>query len=353
MRTLVALLICLPALAAQWVSGGRRFGAPETLHASNPERIVEASLEIANHLSLLHARHFSGAREQVAVVFEGTGDVDAVFFPAGLYSGELAAAFRNNDVIQLHPRLIGNARLWRLLGHEFFHAIHHHYSPQEVDWIREGLAQKFEHDVYNSVTQGHLRAALTSSRHALEESFDVANPAGERYGNTFLFFHHLEQTCGVSRPWETAFVAATSGLTGRSVIDALLRSTRTTFPACQSARELMSDFVISKLTNQRSASHPRALWPLMAPMAPMDAEARQLAAAPAADVRRFLELLPPFLGLKLPLASWRPNLRPSDLQRLGIVLKVWEPTLPLPRLVEWTAGGTFRPGSQLILFKAR
>ncbi len=287
-------------------------------------------------------------------MFGPTRGVDALFFPAGTYQGPLQEELASETVIALNPRLLNNPQRWRVLGHEFFHVVHHAHAPREADWVKEGLAQKFESEVYGGITQAHLRAALSSSRHALEEPFDTESPSAERYGNAFLFFHHLEQTCGVEQAWRLFFALPLGTPPGRGSLQAVLRGLQSPAPACNDARTLMSDFVIAKLTNQRREGVPRALWPLLPAMGASSADAQALARLSMPEQRRFLEQLPPFLGLKLPAGAWSPPFSPARLALMGIEVRAWDTRPAIPRLLPWNDNAReAAPGVFLLLWRDR
>ena len=200
----------------------------------------------------------------------------------------------------------------------------------------------------------NLRTALTSSRHALEERFDTNDVAPERYGNTFLFFYFLKQTCDADQVWKNFFKIPASTNQGRDSVQHVLRQLNSPVQECGDVKELMSKFIVSKLVNLKGGGMTSALWPQLQPMSPMSAEARTLAGLSFTDQRKFLEALPPFLGLKLPLGIWVPTLGPQVLSRLGIKIQVWQAGLPYPTLRDWE-GERLPPtaNSYLLLYKAR
>lgn len=352
MKTWLALLLLSTSVfAVSWESGGRRFVAADALYQSNPSRLQTAANQLADHLNHIHQTYFPETVESVTIVFDSTAGVDALFYPAGTYSGALQSEIPTGPIIAFNVRNITNQNLWRLVGHEYFHAIHHQTAPDEESWVKEGLAQKFEKDVYNGTTHSHVRAALSESMHPLEEAFNVSEPSPERYGNTFLFFHYMEESCGTENVWRL-FLETPAGNSGRATIQSVLDRIGSTNPTCQTSRALMTQFVLAKLINQRIEGTPRALWPQLAPMAPMRAEAQALAGLSRANLRRFLRDLPSFQGLKLPMALWTPPVTPEALRQEGIEAWVLESAVPLARLRPWNgaAGGA---NAQVILIKTR
>ncbi len=317
---LLLLLLVSPAIARTWSTLDTRFATTEEIYRSHPVRVLEVSRQVALHIKDLRKKYFPFFQQSVAVSFEATGAVDALFFPAGTYQGKTAIG-KDHHVIVLNPRLFQSSRLWRMVGHEFFHAVHHELAPFELDWIREGAAQNFEYDVYGAVTQSHVRAALEDSRHALEENFDHSALSQERYGNTFLFMHFLEQNCLQERAWVSVLRNSKASARGRDTLALVLAQESKLAAAafCHSALRAMGEFTQAKLLNRRTEHWP-ALWPLLPSMPLAQQEALVLLNLPREQLEDFLLRLPPFLGLKLPaeLGALGPEAR--ALEELGIRL---------------------------------
>jgi hypothetical protein len=316
-------MLSLGASAATWESGGIRFGVPENFGRID-NKTKDTATQIAAHIKRLRTEHFNDFTDIVSITFEATRDSDALFYPAGLYEGSVDGIPVEHAVISLNPRLINDTRIWRLVGHEFFHAVHHKNSPRELSWVREGLAQKFEYDVYGAINPTNVRAAISGSRRALEEDFDTFSVSAERYGNTFLFFQHWESRCGTENIWEH-FLNLKEDMIGSEAIDTLLQEARSTQSACVDAKSLMTDFVWEKLINQRHSTSPRALWPELPPMAAMRSVADSLNELSAVDELRFFSQLPAFLGLKFPQGVWRPKNSWQSLRSLGVEFRIWDP----------------------------
>ncbi len=354
MRFLIVLLfISLKAHAGAWYVDDVLFSATDELYASGPGKLQQASLKIKKHIDFLLKNYFPHYKEEVIFTFESTKGVDAIFYPPLTYDGR-TGLFKDRPVISLNPRLINDAKMYRLVGHEFFHAVHYSNAPNEVDWIREGLAQKFEAEVYGGITHSHVRAAMEDSRHALEENFDIASVKSERYGNTFLFFHFMEDHCGVEKVWSYFLQQQAVTVTGRDSIDSVLKTLKRALPHCQNALDLMGHFILAKLINLRGNDFSRALWPLLSPMPVMRSEAYALASLTPAEIRQFLSSLPPFLGLKLPVGVWTPPVSTDYLERQGVVLKLWKTVAGKGQLLDWD-GETINnsSGEFILIYKKR
>lgn len=354
MRFLIVLLfISLKAQAAAWYVDDVLFSAPEELYSAGAENLQQASLKIKKHIDFLIKTYFPQYKDEVVITFESTKGVDALFYPPKTYDGR-TGLYTDRPIISLNPRLIKDARIYRLVGHELFHAVHYKYAPNEMDWIKEGLAQKFESEVYGGITHSHIRAGMEDSRHALEESFDVNDFRAERYGNTFLFFHFMEEHCGIEKVWSYFLTQQDSNVIGRDSITKVLSALKRARPYCQNALELMGHFTLAKLINMRGRDFSRALWPLLSPMPLMTSEAYALASLTPAEIRQFLTTLPPFLGLKLPVGVWTPPVSLEYLERLGVIVKLWKTVAGRGQLIDWD-GETInnKSGEFILLYKKR
>lgn len=334
-----------------WEVKGRRFVVPDSLYNQSRSFIDEITGHISDHLKLIHDTYFEDVSEDVVISFESANGVDAIFYPAGAYRGT-QANLAQEKVIVINPRILSSQQLWRLLGHEYFHVIHNIKVPGELSWIREGIAQKFEYELYGGVTQGNLKAAMDYSLHALEEDFDTSAPSAERYGNSFLFIRHLEEVCGDEEIWRH-FLELPAGINyGRASVEVVLRRLKSKAPDCVDAKTIMGSFVLAKMINQRTESSARALWPLLTPMPVMKNEAESLASLHTVEQRRFFESLPSFLGMKLPTGVWSP-LSLNSMNRMGIKVFILEETLPVSRLTPWNGSPiSANPRRQILLYKS-
>lgn len=334
-----------------WEVKGRRFVAPDNLYQQSTVFIDEMTGHISDHLKLIHDTYFNEVNEDVVISFENSNGVDAIFYPVGTYKG-IWPNLLQEKVIVINPRILSSHQLWRLLGHEYFHVIHNIKVPDEVSWIREGIAQKFEYELYGGVTQGNLKAAMDYSLHALEEDFDTSAPSAERYGNSFLFIRHLEEICGNDEVWRH-FLELPVGINyGRASLEIVLNRLNNSSPDCANAKSIMGSFVLAKLINQRTETSARALWPLLMPMPVMRNEAESLARMHTVEQRRFFEALPPFLGMKLPTGVWTP-ISLNSMNKMGMKVFIFEETLPVSRLTPWNGSPiTANPRRQILLYKS-
>ena len=85
---------------------------------------------------------------------------------------------------------------FRILSHEYFHAIHHLLNPAEEDWVKEGLAQLFEWKVTGLPFRPHLEAGLKNLTTPLIAEYDHNKYSSEVYGQHLLYFYYLEKNCG-------------------------------------------------------------------------------------------------------------------------------------------------------------
>jgi hypothetical protein len=99
-------------------------------------------------------------------------------------------------LLQIRENLFADESLFRLLTHEWFHALHYVIHPDEPSWVREGMAQVFETMVLDGYNGPNLLSALESSTTPLEFAFDVGKVEREAYGHTFTYFYYLYKNCG-------------------------------------------------------------------------------------------------------------------------------------------------------------
>lgn len=253
----LVLLICMSfstALLADassvesWSRLGVRFEAETVLFNARKAELQKSSGEIADLISTVLAEFPSEiSREfdenKLLIVFGKNASTDAVFYPPGTLR-------RTKDfIITVNPSLIESPNFERLMAHEFFHVIHFIHNPDELDWIREGMAQLFEARLYGGFNQAQVVEALTKSNFPLEADFDINSYQKEKYGNTFLFFLFLTTHCDPQR--DLLWKMIQNNLYGRAGIDSVLNST---LPLCSSFASAAEGFSVAKMVNAYSGT---------------------------------------------------------------------------------------------------
>jgi hypothetical protein len=304
MRSAFLLFLLLSALDARpsgdaasdvrWTRLGIRFEArPDIYRAATPQ-LLAASAEISEAITNLQAEHLAAVhptflRDHALVVrFEKRGATDAMFFPPRTF-----APASEEWYITLSPGLLSSPTYLRTVAHEYFHAVHHALNPWEEDWIREGLAQLFEHLVFGGFNFAHVHAGLTTSDVALEEPFDPNRYRPEQYGNTLLYFYYVNAQCAPGNAFFWRLVAGR--VPGRAGVTAALEGLAAPAPHCRSFAATAAAFSLAKLINGYSGFEQSPVTFLVNTDKRLSldrARERQLLAAPAELWRR--------------LAPWRP-----------------------------------------------
>lgn len=141
--------------------------------------------------------------------------------------------------------------IYALLAHEIYHAIHYHINPNEVTWVREGMAQLFEYITTNELNGMNLLAAIRDPMTPLLGTYDIElnNPA--QYGHNQLYFYYLYSHCGRDQLfWDITKGQSESGLKGSFLIDAVLAESKITKNECQNFTESAIAFEVAKTHNQ-------------------------------------------------------------------------------------------------------
>ena len=114
----------------------------------------------------------------------------------GLFDPEQSQ--KDELVLQIRKNLFADDSVFRLIAHEWFHALQFVIHPDEPSWVREGLAQVFETIAMGGFNGPNLLAALDDSTTSLEYDFNPKRTEREAYGHTFIYFYFLYKNCGGS-----------------------------------------------------------------------------------------------------------------------------------------------------------
>jgi len=112
----------------------------------------------------------------------------------GLFDPEQSQ--KDELVLQIRKNLFADDSIFRLIAHEWFHALQFVIHPDEPSWVREGLAQVFETIAMGGFNGPNLLAALDASTTSLEYDFNPKKTEREAYGHTFVYFYFLYKNCG-------------------------------------------------------------------------------------------------------------------------------------------------------------
>lgn len=136
-----------------------------------------------------------------------------------------------------------------LLAHEIFHAIHYEINPDEVTWVREGMAQLFEYMTTNELNGMNLSAAIKNPMTPLLGSYDVEEKNPAQYGHNQLYFYYLYSHCGKDQFfWKMTEGKASKK--GSFLIDAVLSDLNLQPSECKDFTESAINFEVAKAHNQ-------------------------------------------------------------------------------------------------------
>ncbi len=252
---MLLLLLAFDALAAgdstgvtRWNRLGISFEARTEVFRSSQSQLLSASTEIAYAITNLQEEHLNAVHDTflkdhaLVILFEKNSGTDAMFFPPKTLRPD-----SEEWIISLSPGLLSSPTYLRIVAHEYFHAVHFALNPGELDWIREGLAQLFEHIVFGGFNAAHVHASLTNSDYGLEETFDPNSYSPEKYGNTLLYFYYINTQCSLNNALFWNQIRASSP--GRSGISNTLSKLASPLAHCRNFETSAAAFSVARLVN--------------------------------------------------------------------------------------------------------
>ncbi len=155
----------------------------------------------------------------------------------------------DEQVIQVQLVQLNSNGIKALLAHEIYHAIHYTINPDELPWVREGMAQVFEFITTGELNGRSLYAAINNPMTPLfgEYSPEETNPA--QYGHNQLYFYYLYSHCGK----DEFFWKMTEGRNGKKgsfLIDEVLNELNVSSSECRNFSESAVSFEVAKVHNQ-------------------------------------------------------------------------------------------------------
>ncbi len=155
--------------------------------------------------------------------------------------------------IEIDSKIFLKSSFKLLLAHEYFHAIHHILNPGEETWVKEGLAQVFEHLATKTLNSHNIHASFNNISTSLIEQYDISLENKKLYGHHFLYFYYLLKNCGQDDLlWTLSQGARTS--TGAEMIDSVLKgalSINLDKKQCHSFKESFIHFEIARVLNKK------------------------------------------------------------------------------------------------------
>lgn len=178
---------------------------------------------------------------KIKISFSDKPGRDGLFVPQE--SGE--------HVISIQLVQVYSNGIYALLAHEIYHAIHYHINPNEVTWVREGMAQLFEYITTNELNGMNLLAAIRDPMTPLLGTYDIEKNNPAQYGHNLLYFYYLYSHCGRDKIfWDITKGQLESGLKGSFLIDAVLAESKNKKNECQNFTESAIAFEVAKTHNQ-------------------------------------------------------------------------------------------------------
>lgn len=152
-------------------------------------------------------------------------------------------------LIQLNQ--INSNGIKALLAHEIFHAIHFHLNPDEMPWMREGMAQLFEYITTGELNGMNLSAAISNTMTPLLGEYNINQTSRAQYGHNLLYFLYLYSQCGQNNLfWNLVSGAGEKNLHGSFLIDEILAQANIQKLQCKNFEGSAISFEVAKLHNQ-------------------------------------------------------------------------------------------------------
>lgn len=138
-----------------------------------------------------------------------------------------------------------------LLAHEIFHVIHFYLNPDEMPWMREGMAQLFEFITTDELNGMNVSAAVANPMTPLLGDYDINQTSRAQYGHDLLYFYYLYSQCGKDTLfWNLVTGVKENKLFGSYLIDEVLSRTNSTKIQCTNFEESAISFEAAKVHNQ-------------------------------------------------------------------------------------------------------
>lgn len=178
---------------------------------------------------------------KIKISLANTAGRDGLFTPGN--SGEHTIALQLNQ--------LNTNGIKALLAHEIYHAIHFHLNPDELPWVREGMAQLFEYMATGEFNGRNLSAAIKNPLTPLLGHYDVNDSNPAQYGHNQLYFHYLYNQCGKEKIfWKITEAKNLQGQKGSYLIDEVLKEMKIATPQCEDFSSTAITFEVAKLHNQ-------------------------------------------------------------------------------------------------------
>lgn len=254
-------------------------------------------------------------------------------------------------ILQLSSKVINHSSLKRLLAHELFHLIHYKLKPNELNWVKEGLASYFEYRVYGKLHLATTIAALKTSTTPLEGEYSLVNPDLEQYGHNQLFFYYLINQCDNDDLFIKLLLSKSNGREG---VDQALASNNSDIKYCSSFSKIAAQFTKARVINKLSdygRSKDLYLISNRQELPVNDFLAEKLSQMNDQVLLSFFKKLPSFLPLILPITAKDLMKRIASMKVKG--LKINSAKRSFPASIEpYDSLGSDSKAEFYLLFKA-
>lgn len=258
---------------------------------------------------------------KITLLFSSQKNHEGIFYPPGKHP---IVKNEKELVIELNPAILSSRNYLRLITHEVFHAIHFIINPNEVSWVREGLAQYFEYMIHGSMNDRNLLAALKNSTTPLIGEYDINEYDPEQYGHNFLYFYFLIKNCSTSNKdifWDLAEAKNEEIYTSHLGIDSVLSNISSSKKMCSSFTLSATQFELARVINHYSGMSQKSDTFILSHIEEMDTNIsfeQNFSKLSYLEKRNFFKELPSFLPLYLGGEMWT-ELRPflNDLIKMG------------------------------------
>lgn len=155
----------------------------------------------------------------------------------------------SEQVIQVQLVQLNSNGIRALLAHEIYHAIHFHINPNELPWVREGMAQVFEYITTGELNGMNMYAAINNPMTPLFGEYSPEEKSPAQYGHNQLYFYYLYTHCGKDQIfWK--LTAGKNKLQGSYLINEILSDLNLQATECRDFSESAISFEVAKIHNQ-------------------------------------------------------------------------------------------------------
>ncbi|MBY0414341.1 MAG: hypothetical protein K2Q18_09255 [Bdellovibrionales bacterium] len=138
-----------------------------------------------------------------------------------------------------------------LIAHEVYHAIHFHINPDELPWVREGMAQVFEYIHTNKLNGLNMAAAISNPMTPLLGEYNPETSERAQYGHNMLYFYYLYNQCGGEKLfWKITEGAPELNLKGSYLMDTVLKEIDFPNEECSDFAKSAILFEVAKMHNK-------------------------------------------------------------------------------------------------------